>query len=171
MVIYCSHVSKDLLTKKPEIEIMTYFKNVKDLNDLKQQYKTHHPDLGGDLAEMQAVNSEYDYILETGSFNFEDSKTSFSVEKELREVIERLVVIQGISIELCGTWVWITGDTRPVKDALKSIGCFWARKKAAWYWRSKENRNTGKGKSLSMDKIRARHGSKVFASKQGFSLS
>ena len=44
-----------------------YFKNVKNLEDLKKQYKAllkqHHPDNGGDVEIMKAVNVEFDALF------------------------------------------------------------------------------------------------------------
>lgn len=41
---------------------MKFFKNVRTLEELKKEYRTlamkHHPDRGGDLETMQAINSE-----------------------------------------------------------------------------------------------------------------
>lgn len=45
---------------------MTFFKRVKSLDDLKTQFRAlamlHHPDRGGELTTMQAVNAEYDSL-------------------------------------------------------------------------------------------------------------
>ena len=45
----------------------TYFKNVETLEELRKQYKEllkiHHPDNGGDVADMQEINSEYDKLF------------------------------------------------------------------------------------------------------------
>lgn len=45
---------------------MKWFNNPSTLEELKQQYKKlalkHHPDLGGNTADMQGINNEYDII-------------------------------------------------------------------------------------------------------------
>lgn len=45
---------------------MKYFKNVRSLKDLKAQYRKlaleNHPDAGGDIEKMKAVNAEYDVL-------------------------------------------------------------------------------------------------------------
>lgn len=47
---------------------MNYFKAVSSFDDLKTQYRAlafqHHPDRGGDLATMQAINAEYDKLYQ-----------------------------------------------------------------------------------------------------------
>lgn len=46
---------------------MTYFKNVKSFEDLKEQFKAlarkNHPDCGGDAETMKAINAEYDTLF------------------------------------------------------------------------------------------------------------
>lgn len=45
---------------------MTYFHNITSLSDLKKQYrelvKNNHPDKGGDIAVMQAINNEFEHL-------------------------------------------------------------------------------------------------------------
>lgn len=45
---------------------MTYFHNITSLSDLKKQYrelvKNNHPDKGGDIAVMQAINNEFEQL-------------------------------------------------------------------------------------------------------------
>jgi hypothetical protein len=38
-----------------------------------------------------------------------------------------------IRVELIGTWVWVSGDTKPVKEELKKLGFSWHAKKICWY--------------------------------------
>ena len=46
---------------------MTYFKNVKNVEDLKTAYKKlarkNHPDMGGDIEVMKAINNEFDMLV------------------------------------------------------------------------------------------------------------
>lgn len=48
---------------------MTYFLDVKQKNDLKTRYRqlslVYHPDKGGDLTKMQAINEEYNKLKNT----------------------------------------------------------------------------------------------------------
>ena len=45
---------------------MSYFASIKSFDELKARYRAlamqHHPDRGGDLATMQAINAEYDAL-------------------------------------------------------------------------------------------------------------
>lgn len=46
---------------------MSYFKNIKSLEELKNTFKklarTHHPDIGGDVEIMKEINNEYDCLF------------------------------------------------------------------------------------------------------------
>ena len=46
---------------------MKYFKNITDLSELRKQYKgllkKHHPDNGGNVADTQDINAEYDSLF------------------------------------------------------------------------------------------------------------
>ena len=147
---------------------MKYFSKVTSLEELKKEYRRlcriYHPDLGGDAETMKLLNAEYEQVLNTTSFQsyfaHEDTKTTADVERAMREVIEKLIVLEGITIEICGTWLWITGNTYPVKDQIKAAGCKFASKKKCWYWRSSDSKTRNK-KKYNMNEIRERHGSRI----------
>lgn len=147
---------------------MRYFSDCKDFDELKKRFrdlcKQHHPDLGGDAETMKAVNAEYEKCLKDGLKHTEDFATRMDIERELAEIVQRLITLPGVTVEICGRWIWITGDTYSVKSILKENGCRWAKKKKAWYWRSLKDRVQSR-KPLSLDKIRSKYGSLEFASK------
>ena len=47
---------------------MTYFTNIHTLDELKKEYRrlafVNHPDRGGDVETMQAINAEYETLHE-----------------------------------------------------------------------------------------------------------
>ena len=147
---------------------MTHFVDIADLDDLKKAYrnlcKLHHPDKGGCEETMKAINAEYSYMLKNYGFDFKGS--SVEIEEQIRDIIEQTETLKGLIVELCGRWVWFTGDTRTHKDKLKSIGCFWASKKLAWYWRPQDEAKKGAHKTYTLDKIRETHGSRLFSRQQ-----
>jgi hypothetical protein len=76
----------------------------------------------------------------------------------VREALNKVISLEGISVELCWMWIWITGNTQPIKDVLKQAGFFWASQKKAWYWRPEQAKSNNRIK-MTMDEIRYRHGS------------
>lgn len=144
---------------------MKYFSACITLEEVKKLYKQlaleHHPDRGGDTATMQEINKEYAFACAFISKN--EGKTDAEVDQELkiseeyRQKIEQIIHLPGIIIEVVGNWIWVTGETRPVKDAIKEAGYFFASQKKAWYYRNEAFRSHGKGGTL--DQIRAKYGS------------
>lgn len=49
------------------------------------------------------------------------------------EIIDKISDID-VSIEKCGHWLWVTGDTYAYRQLLKEIGFRYSYKKRAWYW-------------------------------------
>lgn len=154
---------------------MKFFNDCKTIEEVKATYKKlamqHHPDRGGDVATMQAINAEYSfataYILKNGqaagTFTQEDTDREMNFSEAYREAIEKIINLPEITIELVGNWIWVTGNTFPVKDTLKGAGFFFASKKCAWYFRTEEFKTKGGRKSL--DEIRTKYGSEKVAGK------
>ena len=90
----------------------------------------------------------------------EERKTELS-EQEKQELLEKIVALKqlpGLEINLCGSWVWIGGDTKPQKDQLKALGCWWAAKKQLWYWHLPVETKHYRRKAKTMEEIEAKYG-------------
>jgi len=144
---------------------MRYFQDCKTIDEVKATYKKlakeNHPDCGGDTATMQAINTEYAFacakILKGENLSTEETEEQIRLSEEYRAVIEKLINLPGITIEVVGNWIWVTGTTYPVKKHLKDAGLFFASKKVAWYYRAEEYKTKGGKKTL--DEIREKYGS------------
>lgn len=75
-----------------------------------------------------------------------------------------------VSIERIGNWLWLIGDTRPIKDNLKNEGWRWHPKKTkertdgkgVYYWMPPEVRGRRRRHSnKDLDEIRSKYGSAV----------
>lgn len=148
---------------------MRFFNECTSIEEVKAAYKKlakqHHPDCGGDTATMQAINAEYAFacakILKGENLSTEDAEEQIRLSEEYRQVIERIVHLAGIAIELVGHWIWVTGNTYPVRKQLKEAGLFFASKKVAWYYRAEEYKTKGGKKTL--DEIRRKYGSEAIS--------
>lgn len=69
----------------------------------------------------------------------------------------------GLTLEVCGTWGWISGDTKSHQDVLKAAGFLWASKKMRWYFRPEKSKARRGSEVWSMEKIRTVYGSKKVA--------
>ena len=153
-----------------------YFENITTLEELRKQYKEllklHHPDNGGNVSEMQEINSEYDRLFKVLKDHYENNNTDygntntdynnmkydFAEDEKLREMLNKIIHFDGIDIELVGAWIWVSGNTYACKKELKELGFKWASQKKMWYWHSEAFRKRSR-KTLSMDDIRGYYGS------------
>lgn len=146
---------------------MKYFTNCKTLEELKQTYKKlaikNHPDVGGDENVMKEINKEYDEVFPRLK-NIHVNKDGKMYEHEtneapddFRNIIEALMKMQGVHAEIIGSFIWVTGDTRPHKEALKQLGFKWHSKKNCWYKAPEGYKRMGK-KQYSMDEIKEMYG-------------
>lgn len=157
----------------------TYFTNPTTLEELKAQYKKlafkYHPDCGGDTETMQKINAEYDALHAELKFKHRNaqgeeytskSRTEWGgtdeAPEEFRDLIDKLIHIPGITVELCGSWLWVTGNTRDVKDDLKALGFRFSSNKSAWYYHRDGYRKHGKS-TKTMDEIRTMYGSQAYS--------
>lgn len=150
------------------------FENIKNFADLKKAYhkaaRENHPDLGGDTETMKKINNDFDRAAKRIERDGETFGTEQAAEKngkttetaqdlaEFAEILGKLYGLDGLDIELCGSWLWITGNTYTHREAIKVAGCKWSKNKQAWYWHKGEYTRKGK-RRYDMDEIRAMHGS------------
>ena len=67
--------------------------------------------------------------------------------------------LKGLTVELCGRWLWIGGDTKANKATLKAAGCKWSPKKGLWSWHFQDEGTTWRRKGTLMANIRGKYGS------------
>lgn len=124
---------------------MTYFKNCKTVEDVKRTYrdlaKKLHPDCGGDAEEFKRMSAEYQTAFNRLK-NIHESrkeeqetytKETAETPEQFAEIINAIIHLDGIKIEIIGSWVWISGNTFIHKDTLKGAGFVWSKSKKAWY--------------------------------------
>lgn len=132
--------------------------------DIKTAYRKacskFHPDRNpAGLEMMKVINEAYSVLeclesienIETPTGN-PDDYADF-----LNAALSVACTLSGVVVEVCGTWVWVTGETKQHREALKNAGFFWASKKLAWYYRPADYKSTGRG-SYSLDDIRSAYG-------------
>lgn len=157
---------------------MTYFRNLETLEELRKQYKEllkkFHPDnTNGSTEATQEINTEYDRLFkilknkhEIKQTKTDGAKTDFNSnywnyeeDKAIREMLQKIIHFTNITIEICGTFIWISGNSYPYRKELKEIGFKWASQKKQWYWFAGGTFRKKSNKPLSMDDIRNYYGS------------
>lgn len=124
----------------------------------------YHPDrnpLGGEL--MKAINAAFEMLINNidnlSKYQASEPEARYNYGEELEAVLNTLNQLSGIIFEVIGNWVWISGETKTHKEALKELSCKWASKKKQWYYRPEEHRSRRNSKEHSIDEIRAKYGS------------
>ena len=151
---------------------INYFQNCLTIEQIKKRYRElaqkFHPDHNKEIDTneiMKQINLQYEQFKgkKFTSTNYETKKQyeqTFDPFDGYRELINAVINIPNITIELCGTWLWITGETKPYKDYLKELGFSFSGKKIAWYWKPGDKKYRKKSKKeLNLDEIRNLYGS------------
>lgn len=154
---------------------MKFFDQCRTLDELKKAYRAaafqYHPDRGGDTATMQRVNAEYAERFEAlkhqqnaRAAEDQTGKTRATNETagDFIHIVEELLKLDGLEIELCGRWLWISGETKPHKDQLKALGCRWCSTKKIWSWHYEGDGDSRSRGKRTMDQIRNKYGSTRF---------
>lgn len=124
--------------------IGSYFETatISTLDDLKKQYfklaKIYHPDAGGETKAFQDLQKEYEFlirkVLSGSTLNAEEQNNEIVIDEILRAAIDAIVHLPGLEINLVGKWIWVCGNTYPVKDTLKNNGYVFFKKDNVAYW-------------------------------------
>jgi len=172
-----------------EAEIFNFLFCSENSEQLKRNYITLvrklHPDKGGSVEACQILNKVFDKLQHHPKFSgrYEQDKKAYKDEnreapekenyfvgKKTMDVISTLCVLDGLNLEICGTWLWISGATFNYKQVLKELGCKWAHSKKMWCFHESEwtrkNRHT-----LDMDEIRELHGSEKIKQHNTYKLN
>lgn len=142
----------EIFTDIPEaLKAKNYFEGLKEDAQIRRAYRTWakelHPDCGGSDDLMKELNKQFLFALKaidgkvsTGSDGKEhtyryNEETETAVLEKLQEV-QNLRLPHSVTIALIGTWIWVTGETKPFAEKLgkKGVGLSFSGEKAAWYF-------------------------------------
>lgn len=157
-----------------------YFADCRNIEDVKEAYRKYakalHPDNGGDAEEFKRMQQAYTaaynrlrYTHRKTAGNSNDDRTTaagstynshnddFTAEA-FADVINKIIGLDGVDIEIVGSWIWLSGNTYPYKDIIKAAGFFWSTKHKKWYY-SGDKKKSKRHSKMSFDEVRALHGS------------
>lgn len=148
---------------------LKYFASCETLEELKQTYKKlifkYHPDSPNGNEEItKVINSEYDFLFPRLKNTFTNSKGEQYTKQNdesvntYKDIINSIIHLHGIQIEIIGSWIWITGETKKYKETFKQLKFRWSKNKMAWYYHNEPYRKKSKNK-YNMDDIRNLFGS------------
>jgi len=145
-----------------QTQIENEFIGIEGINEAKKVYKILarklHPDVGGSTELFKILNEVYNNILENGTNFLNDSEFDLEIEK----IISQILHYEDITIEVIGSWIWLSGNTKPIKEKLKELNFKYASKKKMWFYGEMRGRNP---KQKSMEDIKAKYGCQTVRTK------
>jgi len=152
-----------------------FFSGCATVTEIKSLYRRlamqHHPDHGGDCKTMQEINAQYLSALAGKNESHErgsdgEQHVYYYNAKDEQAIIDKIAELlhlrlPGIEVWLIGKWIWVKGDTRPVKDALKAAGLRWHGERLAWYWKPYSG-YTHYNKDIDFDGLARTYGARMF---------
>jgi hypothetical protein len=133
-----------------------------------------HPDKGGNEANFKLALNEYEELLQSAHADFtaeSDSPEAYgndwteflsAISPAVRRAVAQIrpvVEAQGATMEVTGTWVWVSNTKPAMAGDMKSVGLKWASGKKLWFW----NGEVWHGKRMGMTEIRDTFGSKKWS--------
>lgn len=76
------------------------------------------------------------------------------------DILLQLKQSNDLIFEICGSWLWISGNTKEHKEQLKTLGCRFSAKKRAWYY-SQGMKNIRHSKYNNIDELRNKFGTQI----------
>jgi hypothetical protein len=132
-----------------------------------------HPDKGGDRIEFGEMKKEYDNLIK-GACSVEGERAratgkraayTYEGEKAFMEKVQDFLNIAGVTVEICGSWLWLSGKTFISKDRIKALGAKWSTSKKRWFWSCYMSANKPRRSMYrSMAEVRNAYGSEVLVS-------
>lgn len=119
-----------------------------------------HPDRNPAGHQMMILINEARDVLKNETYPFDyKNDENYNYGEEINNALNKIINLQGIVIEICGAWVWVSGNTKEHWEILKEAGFKFSPPKKMVYFRPvyAQTRRYKKD-GLSMDEIRAKYG-------------
>lgn len=108
--------------------MINFFEGCNTLQEVKDKYrvlaKENHPDRGGSLQTMQEINGQYakviNIIANGGKFTTAEAEAEILQAEAYQQAVNKVVNLEGCTLELIGSWLWITGNTKQYCKILNS---------------------------------------------------
>lgn len=152
-----------------------YFNTCTTLEEVKATFhklaKELHPDNGGNAEQFKQMFTEYQEAfnrLKNVHKNHEGqtyTKETTETPEQFADLIRTLTKFNGCLVELIGSWIWVSGNTKEYKEQLKELNFKWSKNKAAWYFHEGEYHRSGK-KVYDLETIRSMYGATKYENEQ-----
>lgn len=140
-----------------------YFTNCTTLEEVKATFhklaKELHPDNGGNAEEFKKMMAEYTEAFNRCKNTHKNhegktyTKETNETPEQFADLIRTLTHFNGCIVELIGSWIWVSGNTKEYKEQLKEMHFRWSKNKAAWFFHEGEYHKRN-GKVYNMEDLR-----------------
>ena len=158
------------MTKEMKKNVVTKFENAMSYEEIKKDYVEFVTEFKGNASALKFINGAFAKHVEEVKDIHVNAKGE-TYQKEVKEttedfmtLISELIAMDGIIVESCGTWLWVSGATKANKEALKACGFRYAAKKQKWYKAPEGTKHFKGKKTWTMQQIRDAYGSHVIES-------
>ena len=166
-----SYLDRTLINNIPLLknQLLTSSNSLEKALELtKTQIRTalNHLKIAGDIKIKGTTKYSIITLLFEESF---DEKSQYK-EKEnlpLADIINKIAKLldnDEIEIEIVGSWLWISGDSKQYKNEIKEAGFRFSGAKKMWFYSCKTEYKSIKS-NIDIDKIRSKYGSEILKNK------
>lgn len=146
-----------------------YFDGINTAEELRKEFhklaKELHPDNGGDAEAFKEMKAQFEAAWsKVGStYTNKDGKTYEKKEQtmtaaQFEDIIEKMIHWTDCTIEICGSWLWVSGNTYSHRAELKALHFGYSSNKKAWYFHEGSYHKKS-SKKFNMSDIREMFGS------------
>lgn len=143
-----------------------------EIEDVKKAYreasKKYHPDINPAGEHMMKMVNEAKETLFEKTFPInvdQENEIVNNYGEEVNEALNKIINLPDIVIEVCGAWIWVSGETKKHWPLMKEAGFWLATKKKVVYFRPEKMKGKGRSAPISMEEIRSKYGSNRIRSK------
>ncbi len=105
----------------------------------------YRPDKDQASPEMMKIINAAHLFLKEITYNGLEHPIQEEVNSDfgdmLNDALNAVIGLDGVNIAICGAGVWLSGNTREHKEAIKAAGYRWSTRKAAWYFQPTDHKS------------------------------
>ena len=123
-------------------EFMKKMSTSETLEDLKRVYADEYSEVRYDVDLLKDLNLAYEdnfdavrcmHRTKGGKVYSTESAPNHEGVAWFPEFVEAISNMKDVEYNIEGTWLWVSGNTKPHREELKRLGLRWAPKRKMWY--------------------------------------
>ena len=123
-------------------EFMKKMSTSETLEDLKRVYADEYSEVRHDVDLLKDLNLAYEdnfdavrcmHRTKGGKVYSTESAPNHEGVAWFPEFVEAISNMKDVEYNIEGTWLWVSGNTKPHREELKRLGLRWAPKRKMWY--------------------------------------